>query len=51
MGTFFQIYAWGKNLFDEVYATRAFEWECDWVGRAGDPATLASPSNTGFRTA
>ncbi|PIE63372.1 MAG: hypothetical protein CSA26_12780 [Desulfobacterales bacterium] len=36
----FQIYAWGKNLFDENYVTRAFEWGGDWVGRAGDPATF-----------
>lgn len=34
-----QVYLWGKNLFDENYATRAFDFYGTWYGRAGDPLT------------
>ena len=34
-----QFYFWGKNVFDENYATRAFEMGGTWFGRAGDPQT------------
>ena len=32
-----QVYLWGNNLLDENYATRAFEMNDQWYGRAGDP--------------
>jgi len=32
-----QVYLWGKNLFDENYATRAFKMSDEWYGRAGAP--------------
>lgn len=35
-----QVYLWGKNIFDQTYATRAFEMSGSWFGRAGDPATF-----------
>ena len=36
----FEVYLWGKNIFDQVYATRAFTMSDAWYGRAGDPATV-----------
>ena len=38
-GDKFDVYLWGKNLFDEAYATRAFEMNGEWWARAGDPLT------------
>lgn len=35
----FDVYVWAKNLFDESYATRAFEMSGDWWARSGDPLT------------
>lgn len=35
----FDVYLWGRNLFDEAYATRAFEMSNEWWARAGDPLT------------
>ena len=38
----FEVYLWAKNLFDEVYVTRAFEMPGlgGYFGRAGDPRTF-----------
>ena len=36
----FDIYLYGKNLFDEEYVTRAFEVSDVWYGRAGTPQTF-----------
>lgn len=33
----FDIYIYGKNLFDEEYITRAFIMGEQWIGRAGQP--------------
>jgi iron complex outermembrane recepter protein len=37
---YFDIYLYGKNLFDEEYATRAFEVSNTWYGRSGAPQTF-----------
>lgn len=34
------VYLYGRNLFDEKYATRAFEVSDTWYGRAGEPQTF-----------
>jgi iron complex outermembrane receptor protein len=36
----FDLYLWARNLFDEAYATRAFQMGSDWWARNGDPLTL-----------
>jgi len=37
----FDVYLWAKNLFDESYATRAFEMTgSGWYARSGDPLTF-----------
>ena len=36
----YDVYFWGKNLFNTVYATRAFINNGTWYGRAGDPFTF-----------
>lgn len=36
----FEVSLWTKNLFDEGYATRAFESSGVWYARAGDPRTF-----------
>ena len=38
----YEVYAWGKNLFNAVYATRSFKMTSnnEWYGRAGDPLTF-----------
>ncbi len=33
-------YVFARNLFDETYATRAFQMSEQWYGRAGDPLTF-----------
>jgi iron complex outermembrane receptor protein len=44
----FEIYLWAKNLFDEEYATRAFDYGGYYVGRAGDPRTFGITLNGRF---
>ncbi len=39
-GEHYELYLWGKNLFDAVYVTRAFKMNNTWYGRAGDPMTF-----------
>jgi iron complex outermembrane receptor protein len=39
-GDQFDFYVWGKNLLNQKYATRAFEMDAQWYGRAGDPLTV-----------
>jgi iron complex outermembrane receptor protein len=39
-GSHYEVYLWGKNIFNQVYATRAFTMSDTWYGRAGDPATV-----------
>ena len=39
-GEHYELYLWGKNLFDAVYVTRAFKMNNTWYGRAGDPDDL-----------
>ncbi|UZJ40542.1 TonB-dependent receptor [Prosthecochloris sp. SCSIO W1101] len=34
------VYFYGRNLFDKEYATRAFEVNDTWYGRAGEPRTF-----------
>ncbi len=36
----FDVYVWASNLFDQAYATRAFEMNGQWWGRNGDPRTF-----------
>ncbi len=36
----FDVYVYGKNLFDEEYVTRAVEMSSGWYGRAGTPQTF-----------
>lgn len=36
----FDVYFWAQNLFDEAYATRAFEMSGEWWARSGDPLTV-----------
>ncbi|MGE4267271.1 MAG: TonB-dependent receptor [Deferribacterales bacterium] len=44
----FDVYLWAKNLFDEAYATRAFEMSGEWYARAGDPRTIGVNMNYRF---
>lgn len=37
-----EVYLWAKNLFDEKYATRAFNMNGEWYGRAGDPMVIGA---------
>lgn len=40
-GIGFSLYLWGKNIFDEKYATSAFGSDAmGWFARAGDPQTF-----------
>lgn len=36
----YDIYLWGKNLFNTTYVTRAFSNNGTWYGRAGNPFTF-----------
>ncbi len=36
----FDVYVWANNLFDQAYATRAFEMSGQWWARNGDPLTF-----------
>jgi len=42
------VYLWGKNLFGENYATRAFMMDDEWYGRAGDPRTVGLSASLKF---
>lgn len=44
----FDIYLFGRNLFDEEYATRAYKMSGTWYGRAGEPLTLGLMLSTRF---
>ncbi|WP_321529897.1 TonB-dependent receptor [uncultured Desulfuromonas sp.] len=44
----FDIYVWAKNLFDEAYATRAFEMSGQWYARSGAPLTVGIDVNLRF---
>ncbi|WP_303851297.1 TonB-dependent receptor [Seleniivibrio woodruffii] len=44
----FDVYLWAKNIFDEAYATRAFEMSGEWYARAGDPRTIGVNMNYRF---
>mgnify|MGYP002277309817 CR=1 FL=1 len=44
----YEVYAWGKNLTDTVYATRAFKSNGKWYGRAGDPLTFGVSCKVNF---
>jgi len=37
---YFDVYLYGKNIFDQEYATRAFDVSDVWYGRAGAPQIL-----------
>ncbi len=42
------LYLWAKNLFDESYATRAFEMSGQWYGRAADPLCFGVTAKISF---
>jgi iron complex outermembrane receptor protein len=44
----FDIYVYGKNLFDQDYVTRASEVNNTWYGRAGAPRTFGVMLTTRF---
>jgi iron complex outermembrane receptor protein len=44
----YDVYLWGKNLFDETYVTRAFSMGNDWYGRAGNPLTFGLSADIRF---
>jgi len=42
------VYLWGKNLFNATYITRAFESSNKWYARAGDPLTFGISAQVRF---
>ncbi|MCM0756932.1 TonB-dependent receptor [Desulfovibrio aminophilus] len=36
----YEVYLWGRNLFNATYVTRAFQSGTQWFGRAGEPFTF-----------
>lgn len=44
----FEVYLWARNVFDEAYATRAFEMSGDWYARSGDPLTIGVDAGIRF---
>ena len=44
----FDVYLFGRNLFDEEYATRAYKMSGKWFGRAGEPLNIGLMLSTRF---